>query len=464
MTAPVAVTIGGAAVTTLDQSEFRIDSILGQTIDTATLKIYDKTNAIALPEQADVVITRTDTGERIFGGLSSIPIGWTEGASRWWQLSCQDYTTLLDSTIVFASYPSGFTYDGLVGDKAVIANLFEMAVVGIGGGTAPASEINARTYVEQGLTSMAALFFQYTTLREALQTITSYTGRNYYVDYDLKLHYYYKMNEPASFSLSSSADGVSSLSYRSLKWQRDGTSIRNLYMAFGANLFSSLQTYILPNSGGSTAITLGVTALGRNVILAAPAGEDFIKVYKNTGTDLSPVWTQLTVGLENLDSLTDKDVLHNPTEQRLTFAVAPPNFTNSVKIEAVFAFIGGQPDADIGSITKYGRVFAKRIVAGDANSAAALNAKVQNYKKQFAYALNKATLTVDDSSFPVGDTRRFKCGQWVNLTNDILSQGFTNPPLQAKGFIIHRMTTKILGGDLLSYELELRDWFTDSTT
>jgi prophage tail gpP-like protein len=62
---------------------------------------------------------------------------------------------------------------------------------------------------------------------------------------------------------------------------------------------------------------------------------------------------------------------------------------------------------------------------------------------------------IADEAFPTGDTRRFQCGQWVNLTNDVLG-------ITSKGFLIHRVTTTILGGELKGYELELRDWFTEA--
>ena len=455
MAAPVAVTIGGVPITTVDQASFRIESILGQTVDTAQLQIFDKNANIAIPEQVDVIITRTDTGERIFGGLSSIVDGWTQGVSRWWQVQCQDYTILLDTTLVFNSYPSGFTYDGLIGDKAVIAHLFEKSIVGATGGTGPASEIEARTYVQQGLSSMAAIYFYYTSLREALNTIANYSGWNFYIDYNKHLHYYFRESIAAPFALSSSPDNVTSIGYRNLKWRRDGTSVRNMYVQFGTSLFSSTQTFIIPSDGAKTHLTIGIADIGRNVVLAAIPAEKYIEVYKNTGTDIAPVWTALTVGIDGVDSLASVDVLHNAIHQTLDFAVAPPNLTNSVKVMGVYQINAGQQDVDGGSIAKYGRAFAKRLVASDANSAAALAGKLATYKKEFAYAIQKITLQVDDGAFPVGNTLRFKVGQWVYFTNAVL--GITN-----KGYLIHRVTTTILGGELKSYELELRNYFTDT--
>ena len=455
--APILVEIGGVLVPNVEESSIRIESILGRTTGTAKMRLYDKNANLPVNELADVVIYRNDTGDRLFGGLASIPTGSTEGRSRWWDLNCQQYTTLLETTLVFNSYASGFTYDGLTGDKAIIAHLFEKSIVGQGGGDAAASEINARMYVQQALPSMAAMFFFYTSLMEAMVTISNYAGWNFRVDHYKRLHYYLRESAPAPFNLSSSPDGVTSVGYHNLKWKRDGTYVRNAYLMFGANLFSSPQEYILPNSGSKLVLTLGINDIDVNVALAAPPGYRTIRVFKNTGTDLIPVWTELSVGVDYLDTAPPKDVLHSPIGQTLRFATAPPNFTNSVKVIGLIPFTGGQPDSDEASITKYGRLFFKRMVASDANSVQALQAKLAAYKKQFAFAVEVCTLTVDDSDFPVGSLGRFEVGQYVYLTNTIL--GLIN-----KGYVVQRVTTTIIGGELRKYDLELRSWFTEVIT
>ena len=449
MTAPLAVTIAGNSITDLEESSFRIDSILGQTIDTAKMTIFDKNASLNIPEQVDVIITRTDTGERVFGGLSSMITGYAEGFSRWWDVSCQDYTILLDASTVMNSFPAGFTYDGLTGDQAIIAHLFELDVITLGA-TAP-SEIEARTHVGQALAGMSSMFFNYVTLRDALTTIANYTGWNFHVDYNKYLHYYLRDSVPAPYGLSSSPDGTTTIRYHGLKWKRDGTSIRNFYLMFGANLFSSTQTYILPSNGIKQTLTLGIADIGRNVLLQSPPGDDNILVDINTGTDGTPVWTAKTVGVDGVDSIAAYETLFNATQQTLQFAVAPPNLTNSVRVRAVYLLGAGQADADNDSINKYGRMFTRRLTAGDANSAVALNAKLATYKQQFAFALETCTLQVDSVDFP--GTDRFEVGQWVPLVNSILGIN--------KSFLIYRVSTFCRGGQLLGYELELRNWYTD---
>ena len=456
MVAPIEITIGGQPITTAEQASVSIDNILGQTIDTAKITVFDRDANIEIPEAVDVIITRTDTGQRIFGGLSSVVEGSTAGLSRRWDVQCQDYTVLLDTGLVHCSYQSGFTYDGLSGDRAIIAHLFEMAGVNLMG--SGASEIEARTYVGQAFidTDMGSMFFNYNTYREAIQTIASYAGWNYHVDYYKHLHYYYRDNTPAPYRLSSTP-GPGNITYRKIRWRRDGTAIRNLFIMFGARLFSSEQHYYLKgdryflDDEGNACYTLGIEDIGRNVSLVAPPGKDHILVDVNMGTDQNPNWVPQSVGIEGFDNLDAVDCLHNSLHQVLIFKVPPPNLNNAIFIRAVYLIGAGQADAEDGSIAKYGRTFARRLSAGDTNSAIAIGWKLNSYKEQFAYAMEKITLTIDDTEFP--GTDRFEAGQWVQLDNGTLGLN--------RSYLIHRVTTRILGGSHLEYELELRSWVTD---
>jgi len=452
MPPPVEITIDGVVVPCWEEMSLSIDNILGQTVDTAKLTFFDRDANLEIPELADIIITRTDNGQRIFGGLTSVVEGTTAGLSRRWEVQCQDYTVLLDAGLVHCSYPSGWTYDGMSGDKAIIAHLFEkvgVTLLGLG-----PSEIEARTFVGQAFSDfMSAIFFNYSSYREALQTIAGYTGWNYYVDYYRRLHYYYREDYPAPYRLSSTP-GPGNVVYRKLRWRRDGTAVRNLYVMFGARLFSSPQHYYLPGDGVKTHYTLGIEDIGRNINLVAPPGEGNIIVEVNAGTDSVPIWVPQKVGNESTDSLDTCDCLHNSMHQILRFKVPPPNLTAAVYVRAVHLIGAGQADADDNSIVKYKRTFARRLSAGDTNSAIAINWKLNTYKEQFAFALEKVTLTVDDISYPGPD--RFGIGQWVELENPVLGIN--------RSYLIHRVTTRLIGGTHMEYDLELRNWFTDQAT
>ena len=453
MTAPVSVIINGSAVTTLDESTVVIDQILGTTIDTATIRIFDKNASITVPEGKDIVISRPDTGAVIFGGLTSLVDGWLDGRSRWWEIKAQDYTTILDSTIVFASYTSGWS------DQDMIADLFANRVVSPG----PASEINATTYVNERISSMAAIFFNYVTLREAMQTICNYSGSNHYVDGSKNLHYFYLGEEDSGFALKDAPDTSHSppwVGYRNIRWRRDASQLKNYFYIFGNNLFSSPQTYILPADGVQTTIYLGVDSLGMDVFLAPEPGYSQIRVWHNNGSDAVPDWEPSGNGLTVYDYVDGSftgpefgaDVLFSQTGQFMLFSFTPSNLTQSVKIGACFQYSSSQTQSNGASYTKYGRYLAKKITANDANSANSLTQIVAAYDKELAFALNKVTVTVDDQAFNGVTTERFTTGKRLYLWNTLLGL--------SDYFWTHRVTTRIEGGELRSYELELRNWCT----
>lgn len=450
------ITINGVAMPKNEQDTVQIDTYLGQTISTASFTIYDKNNDIDIPEGLDVVITRHDTGERVFAGLVSGVDGTVgeSGVSRIWNVRCQDYNTLLGKILFYKSYYLGFTYDGLTGDQAVIADLFENQIVGQYGATAPASEINARTYVKQGVAVNGAIDLRYRLAREALSQLASYAGFNFYVDYNKNLHYYFRETVSAPFGLSRAYDGIATLQYRGIKWSRDATQLLNNFVLLAPNLQSATQTYILPSNGVKTTLTLGIGDIGNNYPLDAIPGDRTVRVDYNSNTNVSPTWTPLTVGLATVDTIPPYQVLHDPLGKTLTFAVAPPNFANSVRVRGIYRFASGQPDSDGPSFTKYGRIFTGRITAADATGAQAMTQKLQNLKQQFAQALELITLKISDSAFPVSSTARFDRGQLVHLTDATLGVD--------KDYLIHRISTRYLGGTNLEYTIEGRDWFTDN--
>ncbi len=79
-----------------------------------------------------------------------------------------------------------------------------------------------------------------------------------------------------------------------------------------------------------------------------------------------------------------------------------------------------------------------------------MQANVNNLAKQFKAGLQIITLSVSDADFPAGSTARFEPGQWVSFYNHIL--GIND------SYWIHKVVTKILGGAIRNYDLELRNY------
>ena len=269
------------------EKSLSIESIVGQTVDTCSFTVYDKNREYHIPTMSEVEVRRTDTDERIFGGLAVFVQGKPEGFTRWWYVSCQDYTILLARTLCLQNFPAGYDYEGLRGDKAVIASAFEVNSLGPGAGDAGPetqgvnwSGIEARTNVQQGLETTAQLLFRYSTLQEIVVQLAGYAGYDFYVDYDKSLHYYYRESELAPFELSDGvSQSVSVLQYRNCSWRRDGTRLLNTFALFGNHLRSDPQVSLLRADGSQTHFLLNTANLGHNFNLIAEAGGgEFIRV------------------------------------------------------------------------------------------------------------------------------------------------------------------------------------------
>jgi len=463
MSAPIALTIGGASYPQVKQDNFQIQTVLGQTVSTLRGTIYDKNAQSPIPQElSDVIVTRTDTGERIFGGLLSAPTGRIEGISRYWDLQAQSYTILLNKILFYNVYNTAYTYkniagQNLQGDLAILANLFEKSVFSSHGiGYAPSEIIVSPTYCQQGIPVNGALNFVYTYAQEAVSQLATYVGFNYYVDYNKYLHYYGMTTIPAPFGLSSKPNGTTTIGYHGMTWKPDASRTINCYLVYGMNLPSALQTSYLGNDGVKTIISTA-NIPGAQFGLGAPPGATQILVWVNSGTQLVPVWVAQTVGVTGLDSLSSYNCTFDAVANSITFAVAPPNIaapssntTGAVKLQYIYTYVGGQPVYVLSSIQKYGREFWQRIVAADINSMAGLNINLQNQENQFSSPLEIIMLSVSDDDFPAGNTSRFAVGQYAPLYNATLGIN--------KSYWIHAITTSILGGQLKEYKLELRNY------
>ena len=193
------------------QTSLQIESIIGQTVDSCEFTVYDANRDITIPDLIDITVTRTDTDEKIFAGIVAHVVGSVEGPFRTWQVSCQDYTVLLDRTLVLQNYVADYEHvdaDGTTyhGDKGIIISAFERDALGPFG-LRQKSEIDVRggtevnPFVQEGLRSLSQQQFRYNTLREVLAQLSSYIGFDYYVDYEKRLHYFYREDRRARYFL-----------------------------------------------------------------------------------------------------------------------------------------------------------------------------------------------------------------------------------------------------------------------
>ena len=195
-----------------------------------------------------------------------------------------------------------------------------------------------------------------------------------------------------------------------------------------------------------------VTALTETSITAVLLdGAD--NVWGSGDTAVIPQWDKQDVTNDVTRSVSGFDVQHDSIGKTLAFSGPPPNDSYAIRIRYAHNFVAGQVDTAALSVRRYGRVFSRRVVASDVNSAQGIIQKMAHLKEQYADALEKFTCTITDDMFPSTNYRRFEAGQWVRVINNVLDVD--------KEMLIHRVTTRILGAQIFEYEVELRDWEVD---
>ena len=285
--------------------------------------------------------------------------------------------------------------------------------------------------------------------------------------------------------------------------QHDGANGASAFFDSNGNFMNDgvvIGDIIYNETDGSYGVIVNVT---RNQITGRLRGG----VNNSWATDdvaIVPTWNQLTVTNDATSDnpLGTHQVYHEPVQQRLTFASAPPNSPIAIQLRFTYTFAAGQVESDSASVVRYGgRIFSRRLVVSDVNSIQGLTTKLGHLLEQYADALEVVTIKVTDDMFPNASDytqddldllnmgralndqltaeqvsrRRFQAGQWVTFTNNNLNDPWTDyntagsnvvDRLVDKEFLIYRMTTRILGvdsdhGPLLEYELELRNWEVD---
>ena len=450
------------------ESSLEINSVIGQTVSTLRGTIHDPTRSLTITEDTDIAEYDISNGELIFAGLISYVDDYSTGLERYFDLICQDYSILLDRSIVYVAYPAAFTYTvgstTYTGDLAILMDVFANRVLqplGSAIGQWGPSEITVDpTLCQMGTSGLSSMNFFYWTLREVLDYLTGLVNFDYYVDYQKKLHYYFTPNNTAPYGLSNAPDGVTTLPYHSMKRHRDGTRVVNNFMVIGTQV-SGLDTQVNYgiSGGDSSPAVFCINPKGENVLTLNPPSSSstgLIRVFTNTGTDGSPTWTELTNGGIygfNEPSINVPPVSHDwlfdPNTNNLYFETPPPdNPTNSFAVQYAIGLNGGTPDSVPGSITKYGRAFSGRLVANDTNTAASIMGNLQRLKSQFGYALQIIYCSIDSKDFP--GTTRFEKGQYLHFHDALLTiDGY---------YWIHAITVKVAGGTVVSYDLELRSY------
>lgn len=397
----------------------KIKSVITKRIDTATL-IFD--DPITITEWDEVIISNQGETVRYFAGFITLIQPDVVGIDVVWKCRAQDYTVLLDKTI------ASDIYEGMT-DKEIIIDAF----------TTYLPEVTTATYIEESVT-FDRLVANRWTLRRLLDTLSASSGFDWYVDYDKKLHYFAKETNAAPFGLSTSPDGSTTYPFKMKSYKSDATKIINRVIVEGGTFLSGDTDWEFPANGTQVNVQIDYRFWPQD-------GDTIIDVFINTGTDGVPIWTEKTVGVDNVDDLTSYNVLHNRDEKLLRFAAGhkPSNLDRAVKLSGrSLARVILSTDSDA-SFAKYNRWFEDKIQDESIESLAVAEQAGKAVLAEFAFAREQGV---------------------AEITEDGLASGMLIPLVDSvrglnDNYLIHSLTTRFKGGQLAIYDIQFGEYNPD---
>jgi len=341
---------------TILEQEWEIFQHTGSQIDTLAFILHDPTATTLVEQGQDVLVEDfTNPSIRHFGGVI-VDVGIvTVGIGRYLLIEAQDYTILADRNTVRKVYV-------LETDQAIIQDAFTEAGV---------LEVVTSKEVDQIRASLT-LNFQGSTLRSVMDTIASITNASWFIDSFKVLHYKPKGAVSTTKNFSDNPDDSTTFPIYNWKMNKQLGEWNVLELQGGKDV--SVDLTDVYSGDGSTTIYITGEQSGTNPIDRAPSTADIVLIDKNTGTDGTPVWTAQTVAHESADDAGTADVIWNPDNGRVEFAVAPPNFaTNSWRITGRYLVDTIVIAQDSEAIARAGRIYKGSLTIPEAVTLAEAN-------------------------------------------------------------------------------------------
>jgi len=414
----VKVTINSVDVSAYVRMEtILITSTKGKQITTCEFTM-DNPSGVTMVEMLDVQVTNAAGSVKYFAGLLATYDVTIEGITKVYTCQCQDYSLLLSTAYWGQNYLAKT-------DAYIIADAFTNALPEI-----------STTGITESTASLATFTMNHISLKKMMETLAELKGMEWYVDYDKLLHYYAPEENYAAYSLSTSPDNVTSFPFYDFLYSKDGTNLANRVTVYGGWYKTDDKTTEWPANGVQTEFG-DLPAY----TMAPSTNPTRILVWKNTGSDVSPVWTAQIVGVDNIDTLGvgGVTVLFNAVTCHLTFQVAPANLTLAYRVQYRYRAQVAQTVRSMASYTQYGKWFDLPIVNADIQSdeeAENIGRKIINEQ---AFGKHVITLKTMQSGF--------EAGQLVWFVHGILSI--------ARYLTISKVKVRVMRSTYVEYEITM---------
>jgi hypothetical protein len=333
------IKVAGVDITVhVDPSSSTTTNVLTKQVDTAELDLFD-VGSLGIQEWQEVIISDLVSGTKLFGGYVQQGAVKSFGGGTRLDISplhCADYSCLLDHIRVKKAYaPVGAT----ISDLAIIQDLFSTYC----------SIIDTSTYV-QAVNSYPRMTFARLTLRAVLDQLASAANGFWYVDYNKKLHFGLSENNPAPFGISDAPAHIDLATVYPLgNFVRnlDGTGIVNRVEVVGGNYLSGDQTIYVAGTGQSNVVLIGLA-------IHEQSAQSQILVWRNDGTQATPIWTAMTVLVGANLAPTGNQVLFDFNGKTLRQSAVWPNLTNAIQIACRYEAPLADRFSDANSFAQYG--------------------------------------------------------------------------------------------------------------
>lgn len=401
-----------------------IDDVINKRINTCQFTVDNVLNTPNVDIYSEVIISDNADTTRYFAGYITNVKHRIEGINKVWDISCQDYTILLDKAIVNEKYENKT-------DAYMLNNAF----------TKYLPEIDASTYVVIGKTHDWFLANRIT-LSQLVNDLAGAAGYDWYVDYNKNLRFFPKETNLAPFNISDTPDESTSYAAENLKYDKDAATLTNRIIVVGGYYLSDDTDFDkIPASGTQTDIQLPY-------VFGPPDGQTQILVYHNTGNDGAPTWTADTVGVDNIDALGvgGVTVLFNRDEKLLKFQTAPSELDKAVKVTARYRVpVLVRVRSEI-SYDTFGRWLDSKLV--DPNLISRDSAMLAGKAKLVEYALAREV-----GSYTITDRDGLVSGQKQNIVNTL--RGISGD------YLLTRVRIKWLGGTVCQYDVSFGEYNPD---
>lgn len=209
-----------------------IEDVINDQTNTCSFTLVDLSDN-GIPDTDDEVVITLDDGTKLFGGYvvtkDLIKRGMVHA-----NLTCTDYTRLLDRNLVHKSYES-------MTDAEIIADIVNTYCAGFGIST---------SYVVEGVT-IDQISFNYIQPSQAIRKIAELSGRSWYIDYDKIIHYFPLTTNATPFNID-----VNENRYTAMTISKDASQLKNRVYVRGGTKLSDFTTYSSKGDGAKKQFVL----------------------------------------------------------------------------------------------------------------------------------------------------------------------------------------------------------------